>query len=67
MTWHECKRCKKKIFVIEGQPLPHEGYCGQCYEIVTGKCAECSGTGMIHRAHLGSMECLKCEGTGKAS
>jgi len=67
MAWLECKRCKRKIFHVEGRPRPHDGYCADCYEQVTGKCAECNGTGQIQRAHLGTLECGKCEGTGQAA
>lgn len=66
MPWRACKQCQKKIFIIRPDSLPLEGYCPACYELVTGKCAECSGTGQIQRAHLGTMECLKCEGSGRA-
>ena len=66
MAWRECKRCHKKLFSIKSQLPPLEGYCEQCYEVVTGKCAACSGSGQIQRAHLGTMECSKCEGTGQA-
>jgi hypothetical protein len=64
--WLECKRCQRKIFSVKGRSQPHEGYCADCYEIVTGKCADCSGTGLLDRAHLGTMECARCEGTGQA-
>lgn len=66
MVRKECKRCHKKLFLIKGQVLPHDDYCEKCYEVVTGKCSACFGTGQIQRAHLGTMECLKCEGTGRA-
>jgi len=65
MAWTKCKRCHKKLFSVKDQPLPHNGYCEKCYEVVTGKCAAYYGTGQIQRAHLGTMECLKCEGTGR--
>ncbi len=64
--WRECKRCRRRMFFVEGQPLPLEGYCEACYEAVTGKCAMCEGTGLIERAHLGKSDCLKCEGSGQA-
>ena len=66
MVWQECKRCHKKLFSLKNQQLPHDGYCEQCYETVTGKCSACHGSGQVQRAHLGTMECLKCEGTGRA-
>jgi len=66
MAWTECKRCHKKLFSINDQPLPLGGYCEECYEAVTSKCSACSGTGQVQRAHLGTMECSKCEGTGQA-
>jgi DnaJ-class molecular chaperone len=66
MAWRECKRCQRRLFYIEGQPLPLEGYCEACYEAVTGKCAMCAGTGQIERAHLGKSDCLKCDGSGQA-
>lgn len=67
MMWRECKRCQRRMFYVEGQPLPLEGYCEACYEAVTGKCAMCEGTGQIERAHLGKSDCLKCDGSGRAS
>ena len=67
MAWLECKECGRKIFHVEGRPPAHEGWCGTCYERNTGKCAECKGTGQIERAHLGTFECPKCDGTGRAA
>jgi hypothetical protein len=66
MAWLECKQCRRKIFQVEGRSPAHDGWCGDCYEQVTGKCADCKGTGQIERAHLGTSECAKCDGTGKA-
>lgn len=66
MTWQECKRCRRKILALRVGPPAHEGYCGDCFEIVTGKCADCNGTGRIERAHLGTLECPRCEGSGQA-
>lgn len=66
MAWSECKRCRKKLFLLKGDLLPHDGYCEACYEATTGKCSACCGTGLVPRAHLGTMECLKCEGSGRA-
>ncbi len=66
MAWYECHRCQKRMLLIQGQPLPYEGYCGDCFETVTGRCAECRGSGQIQRAHLGTLECFRCEGTGQA-
>ena len=66
MVWKECKRCHRKLFSIKDQMLPHGGYCEKCYETETGKCSACYGTGQVQRAHLGTMECLKCEGNGWA-
>ena len=66
MAWRECKRCHMRLFFIEGQELPLEGYCEVCYEQVTGKSSMCRGSGQIERAHLGKSGCLRCEGDGRA-
>ena len=66
MSWSECKRCGRRLFSINDELLPHDDYCEECYEVLTGKCSACHGTGQMQRAHLGTMECLKCEGTGLA-
>jgi len=61
-----CRRCSKKVLSIREKDLPLDGYCEDCYELVTGKCSGCSGTGLVRRGHLGTMECPKCEGSGLA-
>lgn len=66
MAWRECKGCHKKIFHVPGRALSHEGYCRDCFEQVTGKCAECGESGTLKRAHLGTLECSRCQGTGRA-
>lgn len=67
MAWRACKRCRRRLFFIEGQIPPLEGYCEGCYEEVTGKCSMCQGTGQIERAHLGKSDCVKCDGSGRAA
>lgn len=66
MAWQECKRCQKKILQLPGRSLPLEGYCPACYEQVTGRCSDCQGAGTLNRAHLGIIECARCQGTGQA-